>query len=251
MYILGSGDAFVTPYSGSTAVNPSPLQLFALQETTIDISAGSKNMMGKQQFPLAVARTEGKITAKLKFGAEYLKVWNDAFFGSAGTQIAGSEIGVARSLQTLTSHAVTITPPASGVYARDMGCVCVATGKLMYQVPLTPVAGVSYTRTGAAYTFASGEATTVLISYTYTATTGTSTTVANAPMGQQPVLNLTVMNSQYVNLDGSTNVLFQLPACIATKMGNPMKYNDFVYAELDLECFADSLGNVLYISADE
>ena len=250
MFVFGSGDAFVVPYAGSYASNPSPMQLFALQETTIDISAGTKPMMGKQQFPLAVARTEGKITVKVKFGAEYQKIWNDAFFGSAGTIASGSEIGVARSLQTLVSHAVTITPPNSGVFARDMGVVS-STGRLMYAVTSNPVAGVSYTVSGATYTFATGEVSTVYISYTYTATTGFQSTVTNAAMGTQPVLNFTVMNAQYVNLNGATNTLFQLPAVIATKMSQPLKYNDFTYCELDLEAFQDQNGHVLYINADE
>jgi hypothetical protein len=250
MFVFGSGDAFVTPYGGAYATNPSPMQLFALQETTIDISAGTKPMMGKQQFPLAVARTEGKITVKVKFGAEYEKIWNDVFFGSAGVNATGSEIGVARLSQTLTSHIATVTPPNSGVFARSMA-VTSNTGVQMYEVPLTPVLGVSYTRVAGVYTFASAEPSPVYISYTYTATTGFSTTVSNAAMGNQPVLNFTVMNAQYVNLNSATNVLFQLPAVIATKMSQPYKYNDFAYCELDLEAFQDVNGHVLYINADE
>jgi len=251
MFFFGGGDAFVSPYAGSLATNSAVTQLFALQETTIDISAGTKNMMGKQQFPLAVARTEGKITVKVKFGAQYQKIWNDVFFGSAGTLSTGQEIGVARSPQTLSSHAVTVTPPNSGIFARDMGVFDVTTGKLMYEVASGPTAGQTYTRSGAVYTFATGNGSNVLISYTYTATSGFSSSIANGAMGSQPILNFTVMNAQYVNLNGAQNVLIQVPACIPSKMSQPMKYNDWSYCELDLEAFSDNLGNVLYLNSDE
>jgi hypothetical protein len=250
MFVFGVGDAYFLPYSGSLAANPSPMQLWGLQETQIDISSSSKSLMGKTQFPLAIARTDGKITAKLKFSAQYVKILNDAFFGAAGTLTTGSTIGVSRQPLTLTSHAGTVSPPNSGIFATDQGCVDVTSGRIMYEVAAGPVAGVSYTRSGADYTFASAQGA-VLVSYTYTATSGFTMTVANTAMGSQPIGSITVMNSQYINYDGAQNVLWTLPAVLPTKISEPFKYNDFTMVELDVECFVDSVGNVLYVSYDE
>lgn len=248
MYIFGSGDAFATPYGASAAGNPSPLQLGVLQETSIDFGTSQKELYGKNQFPLAIARTAGKVDLKFKFANVYAKFWNDLFFSS--TVVAGSEIGVVQEHHA-AGTTVTITPPSSGVYARNMGVTDATTGKQMTQVSASPAAGVSYTIAGAVYTFNASQGAT-LISYTYTLSTqGFSSQVINKPMGAQPVFDMTVMNSQYVNLDNSVNVLLRFPSVIAGKMSIPMKNEDWMINEFDCGAFADTSGNIMYINADE
>lgn len=248
MYIFGSGDAYFTPITNA-APNPTPMQLFALQECSVDFATTSKGMMGKQQFPLAVARTEGKVNIKVKFGNSYIKLWNDVFFGA--TVATGEEIGVPRELHGAAAS-VTITPASSGVFAKDLGVQDATSGKQMTLVTSSPVAGVSYevnTTTGV-YTFHASQGA-MLISYTYTVTTGFKSNVTNQPMGKMPVGQFVISNTQYQNLDGSQNVLVVLPAVIGVKMNLPNKYNDWDYTEMDMEAFADNSGNIMYLSGDE
>jgi hypothetical protein len=250
MFIFGSGTAFATPTGAAAAGNPSPLQLGVLQETQIDISNNQKDLMGKNQFPVAIARTAGKITIKFKFANQFAKLWNDLFFGA--TVVSGEEIGVPDSVQAVVTHACTITPPGGGTFARNLGVRNGTTGQQMTLVASSPAAGISYTVSGGTYTFnASETATTMFISYTYTLATGFKSNVTNLPMGSQPVLDVTVMNSQYANLDGAVNTLLRFPACIASKYTFPFKNEDFAITEFDCSALQDVNGNVMYINADE
>lgn len=251
MYFFGSGDAIATPYGSAAAPNPTPIKLGVLQECSADIGFGSKPLMGKGQFPVAVARTAGKISLKFKFANTYAKLWNDLLFGS--TLSAGSEVGVVDSVQTVTSHAATITPPGGGTFARMMTVRKGSNGQAMTLVGATPVAGVSYTVAGPVITFAAGETeTSVFVTYTYTKTTGYKSTVTNQPMGAQPVFDLTIMNTQWTDpVTGSASGLVRFPNVISNKLTFPFKNEDWMIHEFDCDGFADATGNVIYINADE
>ncbi len=167
MYIFGSGNAVATPYGANAPGSPSPMQLGVLQETSVEFATSQKELYGKQQFPLAVARTAGKVNLTFKFANVYAKLWNDLFFGA--TVVAGQELGIADE-----SHAagasVTIAPPGSGTISRNMGVRSAATGKQMTLVTTAPALG-SYEYAAGVYTFNASEGAT-LISYTYTLSTG-------------------------------------------------------------------------------
>jgi hypothetical protein len=250
MFIFGSGNAYATPYGANAPGSPTPLELGVLQETGVEFATSQKELYGKQQFPLAVARTAGKVNLTFKFANVYLKLWNDLFFGS--TVAAGSERGVADESH-VAAASVTIAPPSSGVFARDMGVRDATTGKSMTLVLASPVAGVSYevnTGTGV-YTFNASQGAS-LISYTYTlSSTGFKSNVTNQPMGSQPVMDITIFNTQYTNLDGSFNCLLRFPAVIAAKMGMPMKNEDWQITDFACAAFADNAGNIMYLNADE
>lgn len=247
MYIFGSGDAFFTPLT-NTAPQPTPMQLYALQECSVDFAFGSKPMMGKQQFPLALARTEGKVSIKAKFGNAYLKVWNDVFFGA--TVAAGQEIGIPREAHN-GAASITITPPGGGTFVRDLGVQNATTGKQLTLITTAPAVGQYEVNAGTGvYTFNASEGN-VFISYTYTSTTGFKSAVTNQAMGSMPVGQFIIMNAQYQNLDGSINCLVRLPAVIGVKITLPNKFNDWQYTEIDLEAFADASNNIMYLNADE
>lgn len=248
MYIFGSGTAFGTPYGASAAGNPSPLQLGVLQETMVDFGTSQKELYGKNQFPLAIARTAGKVDLKFKFANVYVKIWNDLFFSS--TVVAGSEIGVVDFAAT-PGPTVTITPPNSGTFSRNLGVVDSVTGKQLTLVTTSPASGVSYSISGAVYTFHASQGA-VAISYSYTSSSiGFKANVTNKPMGAQPVFDMTIVNAQYVNLDNSVNVLLRFPSVIAAKMSLPMKNEDWLINEFDCGAFSDASGNIMYLNADE
>lgn len=250
MYIFGSGDAFATPYGASAAANPSPLQLGVLQETNVDFGTSQKELYGKNQFPLAIARTAGKVDIKFKFANVYMKLWNDLFFSSA--VVTGEEIAVVQHSQVIASHAIVITPPGGGTFSRNLGVIDANTGKQMtLVVASSEVSGISYSFSAGTYTFATGQTGNCLVSYTYTTTTGFKSNVTNQPMGAQPVFDLTIANAQYVNLDNSVNVLIRFPAVIAGKMSWPMKNEDWMVQEFDCGALADASGNIMYLNADE
>jgi hypothetical protein len=249
MFLFGSGTLVAKPFGPLAAGSPTPMQLGTMQEVNMDISASQKELYGKLQFPVAIARTQGKINFKAKFATIYAKVLNDLFFGNTVT--TGEVIG-----QIDEAHAagtsVTIAPPNSGTFVDDLGVRDQTSGKQMTLVTSSPVAGVSYmvnTGTGV-YTFGTGQQGT-FISYSYSVATGVSTTATNKPMGSMPTFEVWFSNSQFASSDGSLNAFLVFPNCIAAKTTLPFKNEDFTIAEFDFSAFQDASGNLFKLYLDE
>ena len=69
-----------------------PFSSAPLQDVSLDISFSSKQLFGQYQFPIALARGEGKITGKAKFANIDGPLFNDCFFGqslNAGPETLG------------------------------------------------------------------------------------------------------------------------------------------------------------------
>ena len=75
MIIFGAGKLTVTPKVGT------PAQIGIVQDVTIDFSFSKKELYGEHQFPVDVARGQGKINIKAKAAKIDAKLFNDIFFG--------------------------------------------------------------------------------------------------------------------------------------------------------------------------
>jgi hypothetical protein len=251
---FGAGRCVLTPFGPNAAPNPAPIQIPVIQSVDIDISFAKKELYGVGQYPVAVARTEGKIEVKVKMGAEYTKLLNDVISGN--TISTGQTLFVIDSQQTPTSHVVTITPPSSGVWQLDLGVRYQSTtaAGALGGLPLYPVttltASGQYTVAAGVYTFYSSDtaaAAGVQITYTYTlASVGYTVTTTNQPMGQMPTFTFDYLNNQW-----GTNFYMRFYNCIASKISRPFKNNDYVVRELDFDAYAGTSGNVYITSEDD
>ena len=248
MFVFGSGSLVCTPFGANAAANPTPMQLATLQECTIDISANQKELYGKAQFPVAIARTTGKVTIKAKFADVKAKVLNDLFWGAAVS--AGTKIGVIDEAHTPASGSVAITPPTSGTFADDFGVRDAVTGAQLTLASSAPPVG-SYSVNAGTYTFNASDTTGKLISYSYTMTTaGTKSNVTNKPMGAMPVFQAAFANSQY-QTGNFVHGLWVFPQCIASKLSIGGKNEDFTIPDFECSAFADSANNIMYQYLDE
>src|ERR1700690_509610 len=70
-----------------------PDQFGILQEVSIDIDWQTKELWGQFQFPVDIARGQGKITGKAKFARIFGAMYGDLFFGHspAAGQVRVSE----------------------------------------------------------------------------------------------------------------------------------------------------------------
>jgi len=86
-YSFGTGRLMATPKVGD------PVQFGTVQDVTIDISFSDKDLRGENLFPVAIARTQGKVSIKAKFAVIDGKLFNNIFFGAnATTQGTTTEI---------------------------------------------------------------------------------------------------------------------------------------------------------------
>jgi len=232
-------------------------QFGVLQDIQVDFDFTDKELWGQFQFPLAIARGQGKITGKAKFAQIVGLTYSEMFFGltSATGQFAISQFE-AQTIPASPSYTITVTNAAS--FNDDLGITYASSGLRFQRVASAPAVGqYSVNFATGVYTFAAADAgLAVLISYTYTVTTsGRKVTISNQLQGTTPYFKSTfyqsISPSQPPNSATSKPLALRLNACTATKLSLPAKVNDWTISELDFSAFADTAGIVGYLSTVE
>ena len=97
-----------------------PDQFAILQDVEIDWDWQTKELWGQYQFPLDIARGQGKITGKAKFARIFGAIYGDLFFGQtpASGQLTVSE-NEAAAVPATTPFTVTVANAAT--YSDDLG----------------------------------------------------------------------------------------------------------------------------------
>lgn len=250
-YAFGAGALWATQLSdasGAAIANPSPVLFGVLQEVSVDISADVKELYGQNQFPEAVGRGKAKVSGKAKNARINGLLLNAVFFGQTmSSGIVATFYDTTGSVIPATPFQITIAPPSSGTFGRDLG-VRDANGNPMTRVASAPATG-QYSLSGAIYTFAAADvALTVFISYSYTATStvAKNSIVSNVQMGNAPTFRCDLG----VGFSGKQTAL-SLYSCVATKLALATKLDDFTVPEFDFSAFADASGRVLQWGVSE
>ena len=225
-----------------------PRQFGVLQDIQIDFDWTDKELYGQLQFPVAIARGQGKITGKAKFAQILGLLYSDIFFGlsPANGQFAVSQLEAA-SVPAATPFAV--TPANAASYNDDLGVVYAGNGKRFNRVSTPSTAGqYSINFSTGVYTFSAADASAaVLLSYTYdTVTSGSKLAITNQPVGTTPTFKTTF----YTSYNGNGTAL-RLNACTANKLSFPTKVDTWTINELDFSAFADASGTIGYLSTVE
>src|SRR5262252_682930 len=223
-------------------------QFGVLQDIQIDFDWTDKPLYGQLQFPVAVARGQGKITGKAKFAQILGLLYSDIFFGLAPAtgQFAVAQLEAA-TIPAVTPYTVTVANAAN--YNDDLGVVYASSGKRFNRVTTSSAAGqYSVNFATGVYTFSSADASAaILVSYTYNiVTSGNKLTMTNQSMGITPTFKATF----YTNYNGSGTAL-RLNACTANKLSLPTKLDTWTVSELDFMAFADASGTIGYLSTVE
>jgi hypothetical protein len=225
-----------------------PRQFGVLQDIQIDFDWTDKELYGQLQFPIAIARGQGKISGKAKFAQILGLLYSDMFFGvtPATGQFAVAELEAA-AVPAAAPYSVAVANAAS--YIDDLGVVYAGNGKRFNRLTTPSAAGqYSVNFTNGVYTFAAADANMpVLVSYTYNiATGGNKLTLTNQLMGTTPVFRATFYTTY-----GGQGTALRLNACTANKLSLPTKIDDWTISELDFMAFADASGTIGYLSTIE
>jgi hypothetical protein len=225
-----------------------PRQFGVLQDIQIDFDWTDKELFGQLQFPVAIARGQGKITGKAKFAQILGLLYSDIFFGltPAAGQFAVSQLEAATVPATTP---FTVTPANAASYNDDLGVVYAGSGRRFNRVTTPSTAGqYSVNFSSGVYTFSAADANAaLLISYTYNvAASGNKLTLTNQLMGTTPTFKATF----YTTYNGNGTAL-RLNACTANKLSFPTKVDTWTISELDFSAFADASGTIGYLSTVE
>jgi hypothetical protein len=243
MFSFGSGVLIGTR---TDIANATPINFGLVQEVQLDLQFTAKELYGQYQFPVAIARGQGKASGKAKMARVSGLAFNNLFFGAslASGQLA-TAFGEAQSVPASTPFTVSVTN--AGQWQDDCGVVYAASGLPLTKVASAPAAG-QYSVAAGVYTFNAADAgAAVLISYTYTVTSsGQQLTLANPLLGTTP----TFQAQLYTSFQGKP-VNVKLFNCVSSKLTFATKLEDFVIPELDFDIFANAAGNVLQWSFAE
>jgi hypothetical protein len=231
-------------------------QFGVLQDIKVDFDFTDKELWGQFQFPLAIARGQGKITGNAKFAQIVGLTYSEMFFGLTS---ATGQFGVSQlEAQAIPAVPYQVTVTNAATYNDDLGVVYTTSGLRFQRVAAGPTVG-QYTvnfATGV-YTFAAADTGLgILISYTYNiAGSGRKITISNQLQGTTPYFKGTfyqqISPSQPPNSATQKSLALRLNACTATKLSLPAKVNDWTINEMDFSAFADTAGIVGYLSTVE
>ncbi len=243
-YGFGAGTMIATR---TDVANSTPQQFGVLQNVEVDFEFSMKELIGQSQFPVAIARSTGKITGKAASARIAAKQYNDLFFGQTLTGSSGVVL-ISNETGTIPGTPYQITVAQAATFAADQGVFFAATGLPLTKVASSPATGQYSVNASGVYTFAAADtALGVLISYTYTVSSGASKiALSNQLMGSQPIFKVVLQetfNSKLINL--------QLNACVANKLSFPFKNQDFVINGVEFQAYADDSGNIGTITATE
>lgn len=244
-YAFGTGSMWAAATqdgAGNTIAVPVPIKFGELQDIGLDMSRDLKMLYGQYNMPVAIGGGKMKFDFKAKVARISGRLFNDLFFGAS--MAAGTLNGIVNDLTGAvipsTPFTITVTPPGSGTFARDLGVVD-PNGLVMTKVASAPATG-QYSVAGAVYTFAAADTgKKVFISYSYTATStnAKAITLNQQLMGATPTFGVDVgisFNGQQFN--------WRFPNCVASKLSMDPKQDDFTAVGFDFSAFADATGNI-------
>lgn len=232
-----------------------PDQFGILQDVQIDWDWQTKELWGQFQFPLDIARGQGKIGGKAKFARIFGAIYGDLFFGQtpATGQLTVAE-NEAAAVPATGPYTVTVDNAAN--YVDDIG-VQYASGSNAggrFARVTTPSAAGQYSvnlATGI-YTLSAADAAAQLsVSYLYNNPTGGKKLVlTNQLMGYTPTFKATFYTTKTTQ-GVPAGLTLVLNACTATKLSLPTRIDDYEIQEFDFAAFADPTGAIGTISVNE
>ena len=247
MISYGTGIALAAPIGGG------PVQQFAqLQDISFDITFTEKELKGRSQWPLGVARGGAKGSLKAKSATIQSSILAYLFFGAvpiAGMQLAAiQEVG---TIPAVSTYIVTVANHAT--FSQDVGVSYAITGLAFTKVAIDATPTVGQYKVDPAtgiYTFAADdEGLGVLISYLYNGGNGFQIPITNSAMGTTPVFEL-FLNGGVAS--GATKFMTaHFKQCTASKLALPQKNEDFVISELDITIMDPGDGNIGSLSFAE
>jgi hypothetical protein len=234
--VFGAGYLFGVP----SGANPTPVMFGAVQDTSVDFSFDLKQLYGQSQFALEQARGRGKIEIKAGVGRFDPNLFNQIYFGQ--TASAGEVLGSMSESAAIPTSPYTVTAANAASFRTDLGVYSTTLGRFLTRVASGPATGqyAVNVATGV-YTFAAADTGgLVKLNYTYgSASTGTTIAGTNLPLGSSPIFAL-----QLVNQFKGKSIFLNFPAVQSSKLGLPLKLDDFSLPSLDMSAQDDGTGNV-------
>lgn len=246
MYEFGLGKLFSVNSDGTS------VEFGTLQDVSFSFSFDKKELYGRNQYAVKVARGKAKTEGKAGFAQIKSAALNQILNGDIST---GKKVildpHVTDIVPAVTPFELTYTVPNTGTFGKmlsmyDVSDPSVATPmKLVTTAPNTGEYSIDVATKK--FTFSSADkGKRVQYTFEYNVSTGKTITLTNRQMGTAPVFQIEL----FTQLDGK-QLCLQLNACTTTKLDFNMKQEDFLIPGFDFSAFADSAEILGYLYLDE
>jgi hypothetical protein len=240
MFVFGSGVLTGTQLNVAT---PTPINFGLVQKVSVDTSVSVKELYGQYAFPVAVGSGTRKVTCKASLARFSGQALGRLFYNQVPTP--GSTISQFAEVHSVpASTPFTITVTSSSHFVADQGVTYASSGFPLIAVASAPAQGQYSVNSGGVYTFSTADqGQSVLISYTYTAsTTGESLVIGNPLVGPTSTFAATLFAT-----DPTTNAQFSvmLNQCVASKFSFDTSIEDFSKPDFEFQAFANAAGQVM------
>lgn len=243
MYEFGLGSLFSINSDGTS------VEFGTLQECSFSFSFDKKELYGRKQIAVKVARGKGKAEGKAGFADIKAAALNQILGGTVSTGQLKVAEPVLTTIPASTPYTIAITVPGSGTLGKVLAVYDVTdptTKKPMEKVSSAPATGEYSFATGTLTFAAADTGKKIQYVYDYTLTTGKTITLTNNNMGTAPTFQI----EMYSVLDGK-NITLLLNACTTNKLDLNFKQEDFLIPGFDFSAFADSSDVVGFLYLDE
>lgn len=226
-----------------------PYWLGTLQGITLAFDGEDVTSWGLGQFPIDAPRGRTTMRGTAKYATRQASAINALLLGQT---VAPGQLRFAlNEVATVPggSHQVAVANSGAAPYT-DQGVFYVAAalpaaadgefvGAPLTAVASAPAAGqYAFNTSTGVYTFsAADQGAPVLLNYLYAAAGGYSIALGNPPMGQAPRFQLRLWQRYEGN-----DILFVLNNCVAAKLTNPSKNDDYLLGDLEFSCALDGSG---------
>lgn len=252
-YQFGAGNFFgVMPGPA-----PTPIRLAGLQDVTIDFKGNIKELYGQNQFALATAKGQVKVTGKAKFANISVSAYNTLFFGQEKVESGQIKFRDNHILKIPDTGDMEIDIPmpageSTAKWHSDMGIIDAATGKIFTRIDKTGTpAALEYKidDEDGTYTFsADDKEKTIYVSYLYEVKgKGKTLTLYNQQTGLAPTFK-GIFTGQF----SGKQLLMILNACTSNSLKMiDTKLEDFSVPEMEFSASVDDAGVLGTLSAEE
>jgi len=224
-----------------------PVKFGVIQDCEIDFDFTNKMLIGQLQFPVDVARGEGKITGKAKIANFVARGVNDAFFGGTLGAGTGGILLTSNEAHTVASTTQQVTNHVG--FIADQGVYYASSGNQLVQVGpgLEATGFYSVNNTTGTYTFAVADEVALVFNYTYQSTSlASEISISNQLMGTSPVFSVLLAGLYKGNVFN-----LSLPAAISTKLTFPFKNTDYSISDFEFSAYANAAGLVAQITTTQ
>ena len=229
----------------SDIANAAPVPMGTMENIKVNFSAKEEELYGENEYPVDIGVGKKSIECSAKFAFFSGAILNNVFFGA--TIAPGQTLIALDEVATVPGTPYTFTVANGATFSQDLG--------VRYKTLQTPLAPVSSgpiiqqysVSSSGVYSFAAGDtAQTMQVCYAYTATTGTTITGTNKPMGKS-VEFMAIMS----RVHKGKVITLKLFSCVSSKLDMSFANDKFMVPDLTWKAKDDGTGNVFQWSMSE